>query len=457
MKKRGKKVFWSGSSILLISLVLVLGNIEDGRALVQAAEQKSKKILSEQEAIEFAKKWITIPLGYEFRWGEYVEPYGALRTPNGAWFLHFFHSDESSIMYKIHPVSGQLEGYAYHTNKSVTNRPTTTNREKIASDAALQFLTKVIPSEERAKLTARKEGMYESDGSEPYFFGFQRVENGFPLKNNLIGVTVAGDGKVLNFYRLWYEGELPDTSQVISEKKARELLEQKTEPTMYYKSISSGDGESKYMLVYDYLPTDPQLVDAISGEMIDGKGALAKPRKPIKSLKEMPLIPAPKEGSGVNGMLTREQAEASAIHFLQTKRRDQLADIYMLDSQPRDGDMSDWGKYWWDYQVYFGWLKNGIQIKDEPFIIHVNAKTGYSSTAGQQIHPPVIVDNNMQRVDMAFAKKTEQAVKKSLNLYYFLPVNDENGGEESKARLVYSICGDAGVVDAHTGKWISYP
>lgn len=456
MKKRGKKVFWSGTSILLLSSVLVLGNIEDERALVQAAEQKSKKVLSEQEAIELAKKWMPVPAGYEYRWGEYIGPYEALRTPYGAWFLHWFHSDESSIMYKIHPVSGQLLGYAYH-KKSETTRPATTNREQIALEGALQFLTKVIPSEERAKLTARKEGMFESNGSEPYFFGFQRVENGFPIKDNLIGVTVGGDGKVLNFYRLWYEGELPDASQIISEQEARELLEQKTEPTMYYKSISSGDGESKYMLVYDYLPTDPQLVDAISGEMIDGKGALAKPRKPIKSLKEMPLIPAPKEGSGVNGMLTREQAEASAIHFLQTKHRDQLADIYMLDSQPRDGDMSDWGKYWWDYQVYFGWLKNGIQIEDEPFIIHVNAQTGYSSTAGQQKHPPVIIDNNMQRVDIAFAKKTEQAEKKSLNLYYFLPVNHEDDVEASKARLVYSLSGDAGVVDAHTGKWISYP
>lgn len=318
----------------------------------------------------------------------------------------------------------------------------------------MQFLTKVIPPEERAKLTEPDEVDYKSDGT--YYFKFQRVENGIPFMDNWIAVTARGDGKVLRFNRLWYEGELPDASQIISEKEARELLEQKTEPTMYYKSFYGEDHKQKYMLVYDYLPTDPQMVDAISGVMIDGKGAVAKPKQPIKILKEMPSASAPKAGSQKDGGFTREQAEASAIHLLQTTLRDQLADIYMLEPQPYDGGLRGKETNWRDYKVHFGWLKNGLLIKDARFEVAVNPYSGNSIIGDDELPSPVILDNNMQRVDLAFAKKTEQAAKKSLELYYLLPDIDFNEVEQPKPRLVYRLSGDKGVVDAHTGKWISF-
>lgn len=453
MKQSSTKGFWKRLSILLLLSLLVLGNIADESTLVQAAEQKSEKILSEQEAIEYAKKWVTIPEGYEYGYGEYIEPYDDF-TPYAGWGLSWHRSDKSSIGFKIHPVSGNLLSYHQYDDKdSEAPGPATTNSKQIALEGVLQFLTKVIPSEERAKLIEPDEVDYKSDGT--YYFKFQRVENGIPFKDNYIAVIARGDGKVLRFNRLWYEGELPDASQIISEKEARELLEQKTEPTMYYKSFSSGDHEEKYMLVYDYLPTDPQMVDAISGVMIDGEGAVAKPKQPIKILKEMPSASVPKAGSQKDGAFTREQAEAGAIHLLQTTLRDQLANIYMLDPQPYDGGLRGKETNWRDYKVHFGWLKNGLLIEGARFKVSVNPYSGSSIIGDDQLPPPVILDNNMQRVDLAFAKKTEQAVKKSLELYYLLPDLDFNEVEEPKPRLVYRLSGDKGVVDAHTGKWIS--
>ncbi|MFS0916725.1 YcdB/YcdC domain-containing protein [Brevibacillus sp. 179-C 1.1 NHS] len=455
MKQSSRKGIWKRLSILLLSSLLVLGNIATGSTLVQAAEQKSEKILSEQEAIEYAKKWVTIPEGYEYSHGKYYEPYEDY-IPYAGWSLNWNKSDQSSIMYVIHPVSGNLLRYQYHGNDSEAPSPATTNRQQIALEGVMQFLTKVIPPEERAKLTLLEEGDYKSNNPETYSFKFQRVENGIPFKDNSIAVTVRGDGKILRFNRLWYEGELPDASQIISEKEARELLEQKTEPTMYYKSFSSGDHEEKYKLVYDYLPTDPQMVDAISGVMIDGKGAVAKPKQPIKILKELPPASAPKAGSQKDGAFTREQAEAGAIHLLQTTLRDQLADIYMLDPQPYDGGLRGKETNWRDYKVHFGWLKNGLLIENARFEVSVNPYSGSSHIGDDERPYPVILDNNMQRVDLAFAKKTEQAVKKSLELYYLLPNKNFNEVEEPKPRLVYRLSGDKGVVDAHTGKWISF-
>ncbi|MFP3387486.1 YcdB/YcdC domain-containing protein [Brevibacillus sp. SIMBA_040] len=457
MKISDRKGFWKAPSILLLSSVLILGIIEDGRALAQAAEQKTEKILSEQEAIAFAKKWMAVPARFEYDYGVYAEPYEVLRTPYGAWVLHWTHPNHSRILYKIHPVSGHLLNYDYIDEKSETTVPITTKRKQIALEGALQFLTKVMTSEERTQLAEPQEGMYRSDNSEPYHFIFDRVKKGVPFKGNYIAVTVRGDGKVLGFKRIWSEGEMPDTSRIISEKEARELLEQNTEPTMHYKRVYSGNDESKYMLVYDYLPTDPQFVDAISGEMIDENGRVAKP-KPIKSLKEMPPVAAPTEGKGFSGVFTYEQAKESAIHYLQTTYPDLQDDIYMLDSQSDDIDSYDGKPRWQDYFVKFGWLKNGILVgdRDSNFSLYVTPRTGESGYGKNPLAPPVIDDNNKQIVDMASAKKTEQSMKKSLELYYFQPKRDVDEDEEPKPRLVYRLSGDNGVVDAHTGKWISY-
>ncbi|MFE1627542.1 YcdB/YcdC domain-containing protein [Brevibacillus reuszeri] len=455
MKKSDRKGFWKGPSILLLSSVLILGIIEDGGTLVQAAEQKSNKILSEQEAIKFAKKWMAVPARFEYNYGQYIEPYGELRTPYGAWGLSWTHPNRSFITYKIHPVSGRLLGYSYHDEYSEGNGPNgpAIMNSKLALEGAMQFLTKVLTPEELANLTEPEENVYQSKG---YYFEFQRKENDIPFMKNWISVITRGDGKVLSFKRIWSEGEMPDESKMIPEKEARELLEQNTKPTMHYKRVYSENDESKYMLVYDYLPTDPQFVDAISGEMIDGNGRVAKP-SPIKSLKEMPPVSAPKEGKGFSGVFTYEQAKESAIHFLQTTYPDQLADIYMLDGQSDDIDTFDGKPRWQDYFVDFGWLKNGNLIgeRDTNFSLYITPRTGESGLRKGPLVPPVIEDNNKQMVDMASAKKTEQAMKKSLELYYIQPERDVDEVVEPKPRLVYRLSGAYGVVDAHTGKWIS--
>ncbi|GED70908.1 hypothetical protein BRE01_46100 [Brevibacillus reuszeri] len=454
MKKRGRKGFWSRMSILMLSSVLALGIIEDGGTLVQAAEQQSDKILSEQEAIKFAKKWMAVPARFEYNYGQYVEPYEVLRTPYGAWGLSWTHPNRSFITYKIHPVSGRLLGYNYHDEYSEGNGPNgpAIMNSKLALEGAMQFLTKVLPPEELANLTKPEVYVYQSKG---YYFEFQRKENGIPFEKNWISVITRGDGKVLNFKRIWSEGEMPDTTKMISEKKARELLEQNTQPTMNYARVYSGKDEWKYMLVYNYLPTDPQFVDAISGEMIDGEGRVAKPR-PIKSLKEMPPVAAPTEGKGFSGVFTYEQAKESAIHHLQTTYPDLQADIYMLDSQSDDIDSYDGKPRWQDYFVDFGWLKNGNLIgdRDTNFTLYITPRTGESGLRNGPLTPPLIEDNNKQIVDMASAKKTEQAMKKSLELYYIQPERDVNEVVEPKPRLVYRLSGAFGVVDAHTGKWI---
>ena len=453
MKISDRKGIWKAPSILLLSSVLILGIIEGG-TLVQAAEQKSNKILSEQEAIKFAKKWMDVPARFEYGYGQYIEPYGALRTPYGAWSLYWSHPNQAYVMYKIHPVSGRLLGYGYSDEYSQANGAAIMNSKR-AFEGTMQFLTKVLTPEELAELVEPEESVSKDTG---YYFEFKRAKNGIPFERNWIAVITRGDGKILSFNRIWSEGEMPDESKIISEKEARELLEQNTKPTMHYKSVYSGNDESKYMLVYDYLPTDPQFVDAISGEMIDGNGRVAKP-SPIKSLKEMPLVSAPTEGKGFRGVFTYEQAKESAIHFLQTKYPDQLGDIYMLDGQSDDIDSFDGKPRWQDYRIDFGWLKNGLLIKDVDarITLYVTPRTGESGFVGKdKSAPPVIDDANKQIVDTASAKKTEQAMKNTLELYYFQPEQYISEDKEPKPRLVYRLSGAKGVVDAHTGKWISY-
>ena len=107
--------------------------------------------------------------------------------------------------------------------------------------------------------------------------------------------------------------------------------------------------------------------------------------------------------------------------------------------------------------MHFGWLKNGVLIRDAGFDVAVNPQTGESSVGkDNQLLPPKIVDNNTQTVDLALAKKTEQDANKSLVLYYFLTYQFVSGIEKPSLWLVYSLTGDYGGVDAHTGEWLHY-
>lgn len=461
-KQPNRKTVQTLVSLLLLTVSFVYGATAEGTPLVYAAEQKSEKIISEDEAIHFAKKWLPIPAGYTYGYGNYVEPDGEIETPYGAWSLYWSKGDSDSIIYKIHPVTGQLLYYFNQNQISATPAPVNADRQRVAREGADQFLAHVIPPEERSKLTAPSESIVKSDSPETYRFVYKRIENGIPFDGNYIGISVSGDGKILRFKRLWYEGELPEASRVISEAKARELLQQNTEPTLiyrdkpeYFKSDSSN--EQKYMLVYEYQRKDPQLVDAITGEMVDANAEPAKPKRTINSLKAMaPAVPS-NTGSGEGGVFTREQAEASALHLVQKTFSAQLENLYMLNPQPYEWRISDLLAHRMSYEVHFGWLKNGIPIKDATFQVRVSPRKGSASFVDKEpVQPPVIVDNDPRRVDVATAKKTEQAMNPVLKLYYKQPFgfNEETG--EPKPILVYSLWGDGGVVDGHTGTWISF-
>lgn len=449
-------------SLLLLFVSFVFGNSVEGASRVYAAEQQSKKILTEDEAIRFAQEWLPIPAGYTYGYGNYVEPDGEIETPYGAWYLYWSKGDQDSISYKIHPATGQLLRYLNQNQISATPAPVNADRQRVARERSNQFLVHVIPPEERSKLQAPSESIIKSDSPETYRFVYKRIENSIPFDGNYIVISVSGDGKILSFKRLWYEGELPDASRVISEENARELLQQNTEPTLiyrdkpeYFKSDSSN--EQKYMLVYEYQSKDPQLVDAITGEMVDANAEPAKPKQTINRLKAMALAVPPNTGSGEDGVFTREQAEASALHFVQKTFSAQLENLYMLNPQPYEWSTSALLAHRMSYEVHFGWLKNGIPVKDATFQVRVSPRKGSASFVDKEpVQPPIIVDNDPRRVDVVTAKKTEQAMNPVLKLYYKQPFGFDEETGEPKPILVYSLTGDGGIVDGHTGKWISF-
>ncbi|WP_419877430.1 hypothetical protein [Brevibacillus centrosporus] len=60
-------------------------------------------------------------------------------------------------------------------------------------------------------------------------------------------------------------------------------------------------------------------------------------------------------------------------------------------------------------------------------------------------------------VSFVFGNSVEPAsVNPVLKLYYKQPFGFDEETGEPKPILVYSLTGDGGVVDGHTGKWISF-
>lgn len=284
------------------------------------------------------------------------------------------------------------------------------------------------------------------------------MENNIPFNQNWIRVRANSSGEIVEFKRNWYEGELPDARLAIPEELARNTLEKGREPSLLYRKMGKGTGSDgkirdEYRLVYDYRKTDPQLVDAITGRVIDAGGNEVTSKTQLRILENENPASIPLAANEHKVALTQEQAISSAIKLVQSSFRGQLKNIYLVEPPPPQWSMEDLFKHQIDYEVEFGWLEGGIIIQDATFQVRVHPGTGQAHFVDEEpVRAPAIVDKSPKRVHVSVAKQTEQA-NKTLELVYYQP---SGYGENGKPRLIYRLTGDYGVVDARNGEWLSF-
>ncbi|MDC0762247.1 hypothetical protein POF51_16185 [Brevibacillus sp. AG] len=259
------------SSAILMTTVFASVGEESLTTVVHAAAEKT---LSEEEAIALAKKQLMLSGEYKLEMAKLEDSYEHL-WQKAMWNSIWNKKDGGSIYVQQDARTGTIWNYTY----PVAEEDLGSNEKKLTEDqtiqVATQFLERVATEEERSRLSKPNE--YPDPYVNYYsakkgtIVNFTRIENGIPFLENGFRFRVGSNGEVIGFERHWSEGKLPDASKVIEITEAEKKWDEGAFPSFFYKDMSSRvqkESES-YQLVYDFQRIDPQVVDAITGKMLD--------------------------------------------------------------------------------------------------------------------------------------------------------------------------------------------
>lgn len=289
------------SSLVFTTLLANVGAI-GGAPLAYAAEQPPAKMLTQEEAIKQAQKWVKVPVDYKLTQARYVGADEAYSSQSN-WWLEWEKKNDANISVTIDAESGKLLSYFRFGENDSDGGSAKISREQ-AEKAALAFLERVTTEDERARLSKANEyeapnRYFASDGQRESV-SFTRVENKIPFLENGFWFTVDHNGEVTSFSRNWYEGKLPDAGSVIDSAEAAKKWEEQASPTLLFSNMSmfgSSDRLDSYQLVYKFEADDPQFVDAATGQLLNafGKAASARSIEPLgnthaKTAEKKPLI-----------------------------------------------------------------------------------------------------------------------------------------------------------------------
>lgn len=173
----------------------------------------------------------------------------------------------------VHANSGELTSYSHHDQNS--NKLPYANRVSYedARKAAEQFLKSNNPGK-AAKTTP---DMYTTPPKTPlhadsiYTFRFSRVEDGIRFPDNNVEISVNGAGKIINYSLMWNEEiKFDRPSKTISAEDAKEIMREKTPPSLSYLIPWDAQGDQRNKPVLAYTNPFSMVIDAKSGDVLDG-------------------------------------------------------------------------------------------------------------------------------------------------------------------------------------------
>ncbi|MED1914669.1 peptidase, partial [Bacillus thuringiensis] len=267
--------------------------------------------------------------GIEMLWGKSI------------WYTRWNKENGRSFGVQQDATSGEIWKYEYIGEE----RDLDANQKKLTEDQAFQvatqFLKQVATEEERSRLSKPNEypdsDIFYKRAKPGIDVNFTRIENGIPFLENGFRLIVGNDGEVIYFERRWSEGKLPDASKVIEITEAEKKWDEGAFPTFWYKNMASSfrkEPES-YQLVYEFQRIDPQVVDAITGKMLDSYGQVAKERKIEPLGKTIP--PATTERK----LITKDEAQKIAEQHIK-----KLPGIYNLNGKINESSSESDKKSW---------------------------------------------------------------------------------------------------------------
>jgi|GEM_PF-696374 len=314
-------------SILALSLSITVAGVFSpslsvGQILspqsVYAAESQ-EKLLSKAEALALVKKLVDVPAGYKEEHSQLEKPssYSELAVP--AWNIYFRKDKEGGLHITVDARTGKLLRFSHFKDSNAKAHTGKTIGAKEAEQLAISFLHKVVDKQEAEKLSKANE--YDQDGIDfitgfNHSFTFTRMEQNVPFLENGVQIIVDAEGNVRQFIRRWHEGSLPVATAKLSLAEAEKKLADSVKPSLAYVQLNEyigdyGPGQRPYSLVYKYGVTDPLLVDANKGEVLDRFGKPVQAGDKIK-----PLGSTISEKRSSEKLITKEEAQKIADEII---------------------------------------------------------------------------------------------------------------------------------------------
>ncbi|RKD25829.1 hypothetical protein BEP19_02520 [Ammoniphilus oxalaticus] len=308
-----------------------------------------------------------------------------------------------------------------------------------------------------------------SPGVKPYSLVYQYGANDGMMVDaskgsvlNPLGQPLSADSKIqpLGDTKI----QAPATKR-INRDEAQSIAEEflKRIPGTYTTDGSSGsgtsigsDGISRHSWSFGYVSTDEkdQNKESIRLEIDDTGQVSGFSNDEVRWMGQNQKVDNP---------IAWDQAKNNAIDTIKLLFPDRLGELYLVSQKPSDDVLKkQFESGTGGYSISFGWLKDNIPVENAFLQVEVNAETGKImhlwSRANQSESSNL--DTLKPTIDANRAKQIE-AEKQKVMLTYFQPSFNGlympfSAPETTKPNLVYRPVGEAGVVDAVKGEWVSF-
>ena len=262
--------------------------------------EKSKNILTQEQAIEKVKRWVNIPSTALLTNASLSRYYNNPDTRVWSFNWDIPTGDNPvpvrSIWATVDCQTGQVYSFYQSIDQTGNGVLTETEAEQLAQD----FIKQIEPSL-TDQLVLEKQNQNNipfqtksADLPSEWSFSFTRLVDGIKFPHNGVYITVSAINKQIISYNLnWSKHNFPPASESLNSDSAYSIYLQHAPMSLSYNIINSENVSREIKLVYKLLPAydkeDMAMIDARNGEPLDHMG------KPLSSR----VIP--RDFSDING------------------------------------------------------------------------------------------------------------------------------------------------------------
>lgn len=396
---------WAAESVSGSATSAMSSPAYPGQADVSAEDAK----ITKEQALEYAKTYITLPTDYVLQSISLNAFYGQNGQNIPTWNISYSKKVKDrfygSANIAINGLDGTLTSYNMNDNDP-EHKPSYPPKVdfQAAKELAAAFVAKVNPSKQKELLyddSVEKTFRTPLDGNYQYNIRYDRSVGGVPFSGNGLNVNVNGEGQITSYWYNWDDKVIFDkVSTLISKEKADQLFREKMELALQYQIPYNTQGKRAPIISYFM---NSFALDAATGEVWQPFPSLNGNNKPLT---DKPL--GTKPPATLN--LTKEEAvkKVATTFNLSSEYKLQEASYNESKNAETGETLSSWNMSW--TKATSDTAASGKIVAGNNVWASVNSKTGvitnfnyyvpYSSENDKPIEGKVSLDD-------AIAKSTE--------------------------------------------------